>query len=224
MNNILNNLIQNAQIWQAGQFKARQIQAVASGWHTLDPFLPGHGWPQSALTELLCDTPGIGELQLLLPAMKAVTDRGRYLFWIDPPFVPYAPALAQQGIDLSRLVIIRPTTQQERLWALEQVLRNQHCGIAIAWPNNLTANNIRRLQLAAEKSDSIAFLFRAEQCESQHSHAALRLKLQPINNALGVSILKRRGGWAVKQQRVDIYQPPTCNEENIIAGPWSNKA
>ncbi len=221
MNNILNNLIQNAQIWQAGQFKDRPVKAIASGWHTLDHFLPGHGWPQGALTELLCDTPGIGELQLLLPAMKSVVDKGRYIFWIDPPFIPYAPALAQHGIDLSKLVIIRPDTPQEGLWALEQILRSQHCGLAISWPKKLAANDIRRLQLATEKTDSIAFLFRAALCANQHSAAALRLKLEPANNALGVSILKRRGGWAVRQQLINIHPP--CNEQNVIAGPWSNK-
>lgn len=222
MNSILNNLIQNAQIWQAGQFKARQVKAIPSGWNTLDPLLPGHGWPQGSLTELLCDTPGIGELQLLLPAMKAVVDKGRYLFWIDPPFIPYAPALSQHGIDLSKLVIIRPDTPREGLWALEQILRNQHCGIAMAWPKKLAANDIRRLQLAAEKTDSIAFLFREERCANQHSPAALRLKLKPAHNALGVSILKRRGGWAVKQQLINIHQP--CHEQNVITGPWLSKA
>jgi hypothetical protein len=156
--------------------------------------------------------------------MKAITDKGRYLFWIDPPFTPYAPALAQQGIDLSKLVIIRPSTPHEGLWALEQILRNQHCGVAIAWPKKVAANHIRRLQLAAEKSAGIVFLFRAEHCESQHSPASLRLKLQPANNTLCVSILKRRGGWAVKQQQIDVTQPSACHEENIITGPWSNKA
>lgn len=222
MNHILNNLIHNAQIWQAGQFKTRQIKSVPSSWHTLDPLLPGHGWPQGTLTELLCDTAGIGELQLVLPAMKAVVDQGRYLFWVDPPFMPYAPALAQHGIDLSKLIIIRPDTAREGLWALEQILRNPLCGIAMAWPKTLAANDIRRLQLATEKTESIAFLFRAERCAAEHSPAALRIKLQPVNNMLGVSILKRRGGWAVKQQLINIYKP--SHDQNIITGPWSNQA
>jgi protein ImuA len=35
------------------------------------PQLPGGGWPQGVVTELLLPHPGVGELRLLAPALAA---------------------------------------------------------------------------------------------------------------------------------------------------------
>ena len=38
-----------------------------------------------------------------------------------PPFVPYAPALQQHGVNIDRLLMIHPTSgMKNRLWAIEQ--------------------------------------------------------------------------------------------------------
>jgi len=50
----------------------------------LDAELPGGGWPQGQLIELLHDDPGIGELSLLAPALAAQTRAGRACVWILP--------------------------------------------------------------------------------------------------------------------------------------------
>ena len=40
-----------------------------TGFPELDAELHDGGWPSAGLAEFLCDTPGIGELRLLLPAL-----------------------------------------------------------------------------------------------------------------------------------------------------------
>ncbi|MFP5349540.1 MAG: hypothetical protein ACLGHO_06815 [Gammaproteobacteria bacterium] len=47
---------------------AAPVPAVATGFAALDAVLPGGGWPRAALTEVTFPRPGIGELQLFLPA------------------------------------------------------------------------------------------------------------------------------------------------------------
>ena len=48
---------------------------------------------------LAAPTPGsgpIGELQLVIPALAALS-RERWILWLSPPYIPYAPALAASG-------------------------------------------------------------------------------------------------------------------------------
>src|SRR5207237_671326 len=87
----LAELLHNPLLWQ-GDRLARAEDAVASGFAALDRELPGGGWPQASLTELLLDYQGIGELRLVLPALKALVRAGAWIALIAPPHVPYPPA------------------------------------------------------------------------------------------------------------------------------------
>ena len=64
------------------------------------------GEPTASLIEVLLGDAGLGEVQLFLPALAACQrnpDRAApWLVWIAPPHGPYAPALAQEGIELTR--------------------------------------------------------------------------------------------------------------------------
>ena len=70
-----------------------QHGALVSGFDELDRRLPRGGWPLGALIELLSVAQGIGELGLFLPALSRLAHSGRYIAWIAPPYLPYAPAL-----------------------------------------------------------------------------------------------------------------------------------
>ena len=50
-----------------------RTDGLATGFPSLDRELPDGGWPRGALTELLCDHTGIGELALMLPALARLT-------------------------------------------------------------------------------------------------------------------------------------------------------
>ena len=75
----------------------------------LDGQLPGGGWPDSGLVELLPNESGIGELRLLMPALAKLSREARWIAWIAPPYLPYAPALASAGI----VALARSTTRNE---------------------------------------------------------------------------------------------------------------
>jgi len=55
---------------------------------------------------------------------------------------------------------------------------------------------LRRLQLAAEHGEAVAFLFRPLDAANTPSPVALRLSVQRRDNDLTVRILKSRGRWA----------------------------
>ena len=196
MNNALDQLLQNPRVWR-GRDRAESSgwQGLASGYPRLDRHLPGGGWPQHALTEILLEHYGTGELQLLMPALARLSQLGTgWVAWIAPPFEPYPPALVQWGINLSRVLIVRPRKASEALWAAEQALASGNCAAVLLWSETLDDSSSRRLQLAAEKGQSWAIAFRSLKALSQSSVAALRIKVTAGINGTDIGILKSRGG------------------------------
>src|SRR5438093_5802247 len=73
------------QVWRADDLStAAGAGIVSSGNAALDAELPGGGWPQGALTELVVDASGRGELSLLMPALARATQTGRPCVWTLP--------------------------------------------------------------------------------------------------------------------------------------------
>lgn len=173
---------------------------LPTGFRELDSHLPGGGWPLGAITEIFVDGYGIGELALLMPALAALTKPDlakppKWVAWIAPPFVPYAPALQQHGVNTDRLLMIHPTSgHKSRLWAIEQVVRSGSSAGVLAWIASAEDVILRRLQLAAEDQGVWVLLFRLPSAHQQRSPAALRLRLSQVRAATRVEILKCRGG------------------------------
>ncbi len=200
----LEKLLENPRVWR-GSSQAAVRAGLASGYPKLDRCLPGGGWPLEALTEILIGQYGIGELRLLMPALARLSaeetqahcgehSEPGWIAWVAPPFQPYAPALQQCGVDLSRMLIVRPKDDSELLWSAEQALSSGTCAAVLLWPDTLDDQASRRLQLAAEKGHSWAIAFRPLSARQQPSAAALRLELQSTGQGTCVHILKSRGG------------------------------
>ena len=197
----LDSLLQRPDIWRGGEHcfhdKTRSTSGscIPTGNDALNRQLPGGGWPLGALTELLSAHHGIGELQLLMPALAKLSREKRHLAWITPPYLPYAPALAAADIQLSRLLFIQTENSHDAFWATEQLLRSGVCGAVLSWVRIADVRKLRRLQLAAESGGAMGVLFRPLRDAGQSSPAALRLQLTPSVAGITVDILKRRGGW-----------------------------
>ena len=118
----LNTVLQHPGIWR-GRGIRRTPGLVPTGFRALDPLLPD-GWPKGRLTEVLVPHPGVGELRLVMPALARLSQQGRWLAWVAPPHIPYAPALAEHGVDLAKVLVIRPRPGTDSLWATEQALQS----------------------------------------------------------------------------------------------------
>lgn len=189
--------LSSASLWRGAQPSPQfGVKARSSGYPQLDALLPGGGWPEGALSELLLEQPGIGELRLLLPLLRQLGAQRRMVIWIAPPHLPYAPALARAGLVLELMRWVLPRDQQEAAWTAEQCLRSGSCGAVLFWPRQPGFTLLRRLQLAAEQGRCSGFLFRpasAASAASDTSPAALRLRLQPVEETLQLELLKCRG-------------------------------
>lgn len=203
----LEELLRNPGIWRAGEQRQETgLEHVASGFPALDEALPGGGWPLGALTEVLHEHSGVGELSLFMPALASLGERGRWLALVAPPYLPYAPALAAQGIDPARLLLVHPASGGDALWAVEQALRSGTCGAVLAWPRQADARSLRRLQLAAEAGGSLGLIFRPRAQSEYPSPAALRLGLEGLGGHARVRLLKCRGGGVGQERIVDPYR------------------
>jgi cell division inhibitor SulA/protein ImuA len=186
-------------VWR-GKAASNARAVIPTGFSELDCRLPGGGWPLGAITEVFVDGYGIGELELLMPALAALTQPDaakpkKWVAWIAPPFVPYAPALKQRGVEIERLLMIHPTSgHKNRLWAIEQVVRSGSSAGVLAWIVSADDIVLRRLQLAAEEQGCWVLLFRPASASRQRSPAGLRIRLSRAQSVTRVEIIKCRGG------------------------------
>lgn len=189
----LRKLLQIPGIGAAARGVRRRRGLLPTGFADLDRALAG-GWPLGALIELLVEPYGVGEFRLLLPALQALGGDRRILL-VAPPYIPYAPAFMRHGLDVSRILVVRCRRHDDVLWTVEQALRSGACAAVLAWPVRADVRALRRLQLAAERSDCWVVLFRPPQSGVQRSPAVLRVTLRPGGRSgLQVHILKYHGG------------------------------
>lgn len=206
MNAGLAKLLSHPAIWH-GDDCAPEPATLPSGFAALDAALPGRGWPQGALTEVLLEREGIGELRLALPALARVQADGRDVVWIAPPHRPYAPALAAAGLDLARFYVVRCRDAQDALWAYEQALRAPECGAAFAWHGIRDDRVLRRLQVAAREGRTWGVLWRRPGHPGGATAAPLRLGLAAASGGggrLAVRVLKRRGAELPQPVIIDV--------------------
>lgn len=186
-------LLDPRRIWK-GRPAALPPSAQPTGHAALDAALPTGGWPEAALTEILIAIDGIGELQLLWPALARLSQSGERIVLVAPPHVPFAPAWQAAGVDLGRLQLVEAAQPRDAWWAAEQCLRSGSCGAVLCWPRQADDRALRRLQVAAESGRTPAFAYRPLQAARNPSPAALRIAIdaQPAQ----LRVLKCRGGLA----------------------------
>ncbi|MHB2248231.1 translesion DNA synthesis-associated protein ImuA [Pseudomonas fitomaticsae] len=188
----LDTLFNGGQVW-----KGRPAPPTASpqptGHAALDAALPSGGWPEAALSEILLAGPGVGELQLVWPTLARLSAAGERIVLVAPPFVPYPQAWANAGVDLRQLSVIQ-ASERDALWAAEQCLRSGSCGAVLCWPHKADDRALRRLQVAAETGQTLAFAWRPLSEAVNPSPAALRIAIDARPAQLRV--LKCRGGLA----------------------------
>ncbi len=185
----LSELATHPLLWRGKQVSHR-LHTLSTGHAALDEALPGNGWPVGAVTELVNDTTACGELSLLLPMLAQLSQHDHWITMIDPPWIPYPPALHGHGLALEKLLLIRTRNRSESLWACEQVVSGISGGAMLAWPENLSFSELRRLQLAAKSTQKTVFLFRDRKAASASSPATLRLRLTADDGDLQIRVLK----------------------------------
>jgi hypothetical protein len=101
------------------------------------------------------------------------------IVWCDPRRELYPPALAAAGIPLDQLLLLRPKTPEDEIWALAECLACRGVAATIAQPPPLSRVQVRRLQLAAERGGGVGLLLRPHDATATHHAAATRWLVEP---------------------------------------------
>lgn len=187
---VLDRLFDTRRIWR-GQPVDATPSRHPTGFAALDQVLPGGGWPEAALSEILVAAIGLGELRLLWPTLARLTAQQERVVLVGPPHIPYPTAWLQAGIDLRHLTVIK-TEEREALWTAEQCLRSGSCGAVLCWLRDAHDRVLRRLQVAAQSGSTPAFAYRPLMATRNPSPAALRVTVEGQPTQLRV--IKCRGG------------------------------
>ncbi|MDO9404297.1 MAG: translesion DNA synthesis-associated protein ImuA [Polaromonas sp.] len=192
----------NTAVWRAGELGSASQQTCPTSYAALDSVLPGSGWPQGALIEILQPQAGLHEWGLVAPALAAAqkASPSRMTVLVGAPSLPFGPALGARLISMPHLLCVktRPGAAPALLWATREALQCADVGAVLAWLPDARSAHLRRLQIAAHAHDKLLFVFRPMRAQSESSPAPLRLLLEGDSNPaadgkLRVHILKRRG-------------------------------
>lgn len=197
-------------VWQAHTLATPPLRVQSTGDALLDAQLPGGGWPWGTMIEILQPDTLQAEWRLVLPAL-ARCGQGAVVL-VGAPHVPFAPTLAAQGLQASRLWWVHTAVMAHRLWAAEQALSCAQVDAVLLWLGSTHApqtavrsDQLRRLHLGAADHAKLLFVMRAAQARELASPASLRVELKPqadrsstatqevVCSDVQVHVLKRRG-------------------------------
>lgn len=224
-------LINDQVIWRARDLEPsvdhRSVTGIPTGFKDLDRLLYGGGWPRDALVEVFFENYGCGELRLLIPGLRSLlAAETRWIVWVNPPFIPYSPALKTLEIDVDRVLLVHPQNHKEALWATEKILESGSCSAALLWlsEEELNSKQLRRIQTRAKEGRVCTILFRPLCATKQFSPAELRLcienKTVSPKDEITLSILKRKGGWQVNNLSLPLLGQPTELTREYLTTRW----
>ncbi|MDO9359261.1 MAG: translesion DNA synthesis-associated protein ImuA [Polaromonas sp.] len=190
----------HAGVWRAGELGSSSLQVLDTGFPLLNRVLPGGGWPQGALVEVLQPQAGLHEWGLVAPALAGLqaAAAGKLVVLAGAPWRPFGPALGARQLDMRRLLCVHAAQGDgpALLWATREALQCADVGAVLAWLPDARSAHLRRLQIAAHAYNKLLFVFRTPRAQHESSPAPLRLLLEGTAGEGGnllVHLLKRRG-------------------------------
>lgn len=221
MNKIIERLHKQDLVWQ-GSAKVPTQQVSSTGFDELNQQLGG-GFPKGIIE--VQSISGIGELRLLLPAIRQSVSEQRLAVFIDPYAKVCAQALATQGFELDKIVIISPDKFKDCLWAAEQCLSSGACHSVVMWAESpLEVHHIKRLKMASEVGNCQQFILRANKRESLTLPVDLSISLTPHIQGLSAQINKRKRGWPSNTFTINMAElwpslTLSSGSENVVNFP-----
>lgn len=199
----------------------RPPRVVSTGVAAIDELLAGGGFPRGHVTELSSPS-GFGlSTTLALLACKSASDEARsrggvgaFSAFVDPTSTLHGPGALALGVDLSRLVVVRPSAAQLAKAAVKVVSSGVFSvavidvggvpGATVGAELTGWVNVVRRIALAAEQMDTaVLLLTRAEARRPLPLPVALRLDLSsPAQGELVVRVAKERHGLVTGARRL----------------------
>ena len=152
-----------------------QQAAISTGCEAMDACLPQRGYIPGSIVEYLRVAPACGASYLVFAAAaEAMKHTSGFLVLVDIAQHFYPPALQAHGIDLEKVIFVRPESLADAIWVVDQALRTPAIAAVVAELDRIDDRAARRLQLAAESGDGLALLLRGAAARKQPSWAEVQ--------------------------------------------------
>ncbi len=178
--------------WERNSSRGSSL-VTPTGTPALDELLPGGGWPKAGLIEITVSDEHTDTISLLLPALTRLSQQGRWLAMVTPPYQPRARIFTAAGMNTSKVLQVNPHPGRSGLWTVESMMRTGHCSVVMAWPDCDTELMEIKLKKAASIGKTTGILFRQERISTHTSIADIRLKLDVGESGKVVYLLDGEG-------------------------------
>jgi hypothetical protein len=125
----------------------RALVGVSAPREALDFSLVHEGLPKGAITQVVGS--GKTEFVLTLLAEHAETK----VAWVEENFSVYPFGFLQRNVQLGRVLFVE--SGEHTCWSILQILKAQVFSIVVIYSENLGLNELRKIQLAAEKAQAV---------------------------------------------------------------------
>lgn len=165
---------------------------VLAGVDELDGLIAG--LPCPGIVELVGDR-GSGCTRLVLSVVARATERGERVAWLDLTRTFYPPAALRHGVDLQRVVVVRPPAHAAT-WAAEQVIRAGCLPLVVIHEPEAAGRADRRWALAAEMGHCRVLVIRraAKTRSGNRSQRVLASDVRLEVRGQQVTVQRNRGG------------------------------
>jgi protein ImuA len=178
--------------------------SISSGCQAMDRCLPDGGYVPGSVIEYLRAMAGCGASTLAFTAAaSAMRATNGFIVIVDTQHNIYPPSLTSWGIDLDKLVLVRPQSDVDALWVVDQSLRTPAVAAVVADVERIDDRAARRMQLAAEQGGGLALLLRPASARRGPSWAEIQWMVRAVPTAsdaqdrrLQVQLVRVRAGKA----------------------------
>ncbi|MEO1524478.1 MAG: hypothetical protein AAFX06_03540 [Planctomycetota bacterium] len=199
----------------------------STGCQTIDEWLPEKGLHPGALTDWVAahSSAAAGSLAMLAAAnrLRQVPDRPLIVIDCDGTFYP--PAAVALGVPAERIILLRPPSGQDAIWAIDHALRST--AVAAVWAAlaiRLDDRDARRLQLSAEAGRTPGLLVRGFHARRQPSFSDTQFYVSEsrrVSDGMTVTLDRVRGGIVGK--RVDLRIGDRADIQTLSSGYEANE-
>lgn len=171
------------------------LSVLRTGVERFDRLMPGGGLPLGQAVELWGEAAS-GRTSLALRAVAAATREERLCAYVDGPQELYPPAASALGVELERMLIVRPRAPKHLVWTAVQLLRSGAFACVVL---DLTHTGVRlhlvegrKLAEAAQKGGALLLLLTPPDAPGD---GMVRLKVEARGpEGLEVELVRSRQG------------------------------
>jgi recombination protein RecA len=215
-----------------------EVQALPFGIEALDQVLPDRGFLRGGVVELSVACESGLATTLSLAAVRSLQREGRasaagqapFCAFVDPSASLYAPGVASLGIELERLIVVRPQSEAIGRVAIKLSESSVFALVVVdTVGTDLSLKSfvriVRRLSMAVDGTkNSVLLLTSASQPRALPLPVAQRIELsRPTRDRLVVRVAKDRRGRVTPPRSLIWAKSSDIKPQNDVNAPPDSK-